>query len=350
MREIWDQVKDWQKDGKTICMATVVKVSGSSLRPEGSKMLLSGDGTIAGSVTGGCVEGAVFEEARGVLKRGTPMLLAYGVSNEQAWDVGLSCGGSVEIFVEALDSAPWKAVTPLLEKTLVTRQAAILFTILIGDSYGSKLLVTQEHETAGTLGSKKLDEKALSSIEGDWATRQPAQLMIEHGAEKILVFADVILPPPRLIIVGASHIAIPLVALAHTLEYYTIVLDARSAFATRERFPHADEMIVDWPADALEKLNVDASTCVVCLSHDDKLDNPTLLYAIRSRARYIGALGSRVTHAKRLGALRKEGATAEELARIHAPVGLKISARQPAEIALSIMAEIIATAHNAALG
>lgn len=343
MRDIWTDLRKWHGEGKSIALATVVKVSGSSLRPEGSKMLMSSDGALSGSVTGGCVEGAVFEEASAVLKTGVPRLLSYGVSNEQAWEVGLSCGGSVEIFVEALDTTAWQAVNDGIEKCLSQNKLAALATVITGNSLGSKLLLLKDGTATGSLGSTPLDWELQAALPDNWATHLPMQVTMPSGE---IVFVDFLVPPPRLVIIGASHIAIPLVSLAKTLDYHTIVVDARSAFATRERFPHADELIVDWPADVLKQLNLDAATCVVCLSHDDKLDNPSLLYAINSEARYIGALGSSSTHARRLAALREEGAAEEQLQRIHAPIGLKIGGRTPAEIALSIMSEIIATAHN----
>jgi len=343
MREIWQVVQQWQAEKQQVALATVVQVTGSSLRPEGSKLVISSGGAIHGSVTGGCVEGAVFEEAREVLKDGAPRLLSYGVTNQQAWDVGLSCGGSVEILVEAMDTPDWQAVLPPLARVLAENQLAALLTIIRGDDVGKKMLVLPDGQTHGSLGNKELDQEAIGNLPENWATRLPLQITLKNGEE---LFADFIVPPPRLVIIGASHIAIPLVALANTLQFHTIVVDARSAFATRERFPHAHELIVGWPADVLQQLKLDAATCVVALSHDDKLDNPALLFAITSPARYIGALGSRTTNAKRLEDLRAEGAKEQDLKRIHAPVGLKIGARQPEEIALSIMAEIVATAHG----
>jgi xanthine dehydrogenase accessory factor len=343
MREIWHELKKWRAERKKAALATVIKVSGSSLRPEGSKMLLSSDGSISGSVTGGCVEGAVFEETHAVLKSGVPKLLAYGVSNEQAWEVGLSCGGSVEIFVESVDTPAWQMVEEKLADALENNRLSVIATVIKGTGLSRKVFISKERSITGTLGSAKLDQELVAALPENWATHQPFPHTLSDGE---VVFIDFIVPVPRLIIIGASHIAIPLVALANTLDFQTIVVDARSAFATRERFPHADELIVGWPTKELEKLNIDAATCVVCLSHDDKQDNPSLLYAVNSDARYIGALGSRVTTAKRMTELREEGATEEQLARIHAPIGLKIGSRSPAEIALSIMAEIVATAHD----
>jgi len=343
MREVWNEMKKWRAEGKNAALATVTKVSGSSLRPEGSKMLLSSDGSISGSVTGGCVEGAVFDETRAVLKTGVPKLLSYGVTNEQAWEVGLSCGGSVEIFVESVDTPAWQIINEQLANALDQNHLSVVATIIKGAGLGRKIFLDKDRSTTGTLGSPELDGELIRALPENWATHQPFAFTLSNGE---IVFIDFIVPLPRLVIIGASHIAIPLVALANTLDYQTIVVDARSAFATRERFPHADELIVGWPTEVLKKLNLDAATCVVCLSHDDKQDNPALLYAINSEARYIGALGSRVTTANRMTTLREEGATEEQLARIHAPIGLKIGSRSPAEIALSIMAEIVANSHD----
>lgn len=346
MREIWNDIEKWQRSGKLATLATVVFVGGSSLRPAGSKMAISSSGEISGSVTGGCVEGAVFEEAKGIVKTGMPRLVSYGVSNEQAWEVGLSCGGSVRIFIESMTSTPWKAILPALQEAIEHNQAVALATVTSGSGLGNKMLLRKDGSQVGDLGEKALTNDVSSHIVSNWVVRDAHEMTCQTTSGTSTVFVESILPLPRLIIVGASHIAIPLVTLAKALDFYTIVLDARSAFATRERFPHADELIVDWPAESMQKLSPDASTCVVCLSHDEKLDNPALIEALGSDARYIGALGSKVTHAKRLDALREEGVSEEQLKRIHAPVGLKIGAKQPAEIALSIMAEIIAAQHG----
>jgi xanthine dehydrogenase accessory factor len=346
MREIWNDLEKWRLAGKTAALATVVYVSGSSLRPAGSKMAISSFGEISGSVTGGCVEGAIFEEAKTVVKTGIPKLAAYGVTNEQAWEVGLSCGGSVRIFVESMTTAPWKAILPELRECMQGNQLAALITVISGVGLGNKLLLKKDNSRTGSLGDEKLTSDVISQIPSDWATRDSLEMSIPTASGEVTVFVDFIVPPPRLIIVGASHIAIPLVTLAKALDYHTIVIDARSAFATRERFPHADELIVDWPSEAMNRLHIDAATCVVCLSHDDKQDTPALQAAINSDARYIGVLGSKATQAKRLEALREEGASESQLQRIHGPVGLKLGAKQPAEIAVSIIAEIIATQHG----
>lgn len=348
MREIWNDVEKWNQTGKTAILATVVYVSGSSLRPAGSKMVISSTGEISGSVTGGCVEGAIFEEAKNVAKTGIPRLVSYGVSNEQAWEVGLSCGGAVRIFVESMTTPAWNAIKSEIQNCIQQKKLAALATIISGNGIGNKMLLSREGQKTGSLGDAQLNDQFISNLPSDWTAQDAYEMTLKSDSGEVVIFVDFIIPPPRLIIVGASHIAIPLVSLAKTLGFYTIVIDARSAFATRERFPHADELIVDWPAEALKKLHLDAATCMVCLSHDDKLDNPALMEALDSEARYIGALGSKTTHAKRLEALREEGADETKFKRIHAPVGLKLGGKQPAEIAVAIMAEIVAAQHGIA--
>jgi xanthine dehydrogenase accessory factor len=346
MREIWNDVENWRMSGKSATLATVVSVSGSSLRPAGSKLVISSTGQISGSVTGGCVEGAVFDEAKAVVKTETPRLVAYGVSDAQAWEVGLSCGGSVRIFIETMTSSPWQLILPALRECMQNKTLAALATIINGEGLGNKMLIMPDGSRVGTLGASNFDNEFISSLPSNWATHDPFELTCATTSGECTVFIDFIVPPPRLIIVGASHIAIPLVELARALDFYTVVVDARSAFATRERFPNANELIVDWPAETLKKLRIDAATCLVCLSHDDKQDIPALMVAIESQARYIGALGSKTTNTKRFEAMREEGADENKFSRIHAPVGLKIGGKTPAEIALSIMAEIVATQHG----
>lgn len=351
MREIWNEIEKWAGTGIPSALATVVKVQGSSLRQQGSKMAVSAAGEIAGSVTGGCVEGAVFEEAQAVMQSGLPRRLSYGVPDAAAWEVGLACGGSIEIFVEALASQPWQAVAPAVRACLEQSRLAALATVVAGPGLGHKCLLWAEDariDPVGDLGQPALNQGLADSLPAHWTAADPMLISLPTPAGEAQVFVDFITPPPRLVIVGAVHIAIPLVALAKTLNFHTIVVDARAAFATRQRFPHADELIVAWPSEALAALKPDPSTCVVCLSHDEKLDNPALQAALASPAGYVGALGSRLTHAKRLQALRSEGVAEDRLQRIHAPIGLDLGARQPEEIALAILAEIMAERHASA--
>lgn len=221
-------------------------------------------------------------------------------------------------------------------------------TVIRGAGLGGKLLLWPNGATMGSLGSPQLDETVRKRMMEQLATQQAERFTLPWAGETLEIFVDVHAPPPKLVIVGAVHMAIPLVTFGKALGSYTVVLDARSAFATPERFAHADRLLIQWPADALPTLGIDESTCVVVLTHDEKIDNPALAFAVRSPARYIGALGSKKTHARRVAALHELGVTDAEIARIHAPIGLDIGARRPEEIAVSIIAQIVAVVNGAA--
>jgi xanthine dehydrogenase accessory factor len=238
-----------------------------------------------------------------------------------------------------------------LKNCLAERQLVALATVIAGPGLGNKLLVWPDGRTRGDLGGEALNRGAAGRAVRLMRTSQvPERAAFETDSGAAQVFIDVHPPPPRLVIVGAVHIAIPLVTYARTLGFHTTVVDARSAFATEDRFRHADELIVAWPDRALEGLSLDAGSYVVVLSHDEKLDNPALHVALNSPARYIGALGSRKTHAKRVRALKEMGVADEQLARIHAPIGLNLGAQTPEEIALAIMAEILAAQRGVGQG
>jgi xanthine dehydrogenase accessory factor len=305
-------------------------------------MACTSAGDIAGSVSGGCIEGAVYEEAQKVMKHGQPRLLEYGVADESAWEIGLACGGTIQVWVESL--AP--EVYTTLKQCLDAAQLVALATIIAGTGLGSKLLIWPGGRTQGDLGSAELTERVVRYAADRLAAHDPGRATFEVENELVDVFVEVFPPLPRLIIVGAVHIAIPLVTFAKTLGFHTVVLDARSAFATRERFPHADEMIVEWPSTAMSRLSLDEATYIVVVSHDDKLDIPALQAALASPARYIGILGSTTSHAKRVQCLKQLGIADQQLARIHAPIGLDVGAGGPEEIALSIMAEVVAVRHG----
>lgn len=233
-----------------------------------------------------------------------------------------------------------------LRQAIEQEQLVALATIIQGVDIGHKLLLWPDGRTVGTLGSAELEQQVMHHATDLFARLIPGRESFTTEHETVEVFFEMFPPPPKLIIVGAVHIAIPLVTFAKLLGYRTIVIDARAIFATPERFGHADELIVQWPDDALNRLNIDEATCIVTLTHDEKLDNPALSIAVRSNARYIGALGARSTHAKRVAFLRDIGHTEAEIARIHAPIGLNIGARGPEEIAVSIIAEMVGNRHG----
>lgn len=218
----------------------------------------------------------------------------------------------------------------------------MLATVVNGLGVGNKLLIWPDGRIQGSLGAGELDEQVQRHGAELFSEQQSDRASFTVSGEAIDVFFDLHLPRSKLIIIGAVHIAIPLTTFANALEFHTIVIDPRQMFATRERFPHTDELLVEWPDDALAEIPLNETTYIVALTHDDKLDNPALKLAIESKARYIGALGARSTHAKRLTALKAMGATEEQLARIQAPIGLNIGAVGPTEIAVAIIAEIVA--------
>jgi xanthine dehydrogenase accessory factor len=343
MREVIEAIETWRREGKPVAIATNVKRDGTSLRPLGAKMAMTTGMEIAGSVTGGCIEGEVYEQAQAVIQSGTPKLLQYGITDEETpWEVGLSCGSSLEVFVESLDSPQWCALYPTLKTCLDENQFVAVGTVIAGEGLGNKMLILPDGRTLGNLGSASLDADAAA-----WAREQ---MRVQESGWRSFgaadVFMDVLPPPSRLIIVGAVHIAVPLVTLAKTLEYRTIIIDPRQAFATPERFPHADELITAWPSDALEKLRPDENTYVVVISHDEKLDNPALKVALTSPARYVGVLGARKNIGKRFESLRELGVTDEQLTRLQAPIGMRLGAVSPQEIALSILAAMVTAKHG----
>ncbi len=348
MREIAADVRRWRQQGKPVAVATVAQVYGSGLRPLGAKLACTADGDISGSVSGGCIEGAVYEEAQEVLAGGPARLLEYGVADESAWQVGLACGGTIKVWVEALDTGIHDRLTACLEAGDLVAQSTVLSGPIA--QLGRKLLVWPDGQVEGGLGAAALDAQVEAFTAGRLVAGETGRTTVELAGEPVEILTEVYAPPPRLIVVGAVHIAIPLVAMAATLGYHTVVVDARAAFATRERFPHAAELIVRWPATALAELGLDRSSYVVVMTHDDKIDVPALQLAVGSRARYIGVLGSVGHHAQRVAALGRLGVSQEQVQRIHAPIGLRLGAVGPDEIALSVLAQMVAVRRGAALG
>jgi xanthine dehydrogenase accessory factor len=347
MREVFTEVGAWRKDGKAVAIATNVMRDGASLRPLGAKMAMTTQQDIAGSVTGGCIEGVVYEEAQGVLKTGEPKLLHYGVVSEQnPWDAGLSCGNSLDVFVETLDSPAWQEIYPALKTCLELGQMAAVATVISGPGLGNKLMLWPDGRRLGDLGDVGLNTQAVAWMLKQMAAQETTWASFDVADEKAVVFVDVFTPVSRLVVIGAVHIAMPLVELAKTLGFKTIVIDPRTAFATRERFPQVDELITEWPSTALENWRPDEGTYIAAISHDEKLDNPALAIALKSPARYVGVLGTRKNIGKRLAALREMGLTEKQLGRLRAPIGTNIGAILPDEIALSVLAEIVAAKHG----
>ena len=342
MRDILPDLNNWSlDDDQSIALATVIETWGSSPRRAGAKMAITPDGRITGSVSGGCVEGAVFDAGVQVLNSNTPQLLHFGVADETAWEVGLACGGSIDIFVKPLDKEFFRS----LRSVLVEERAAVVLTVVRGpnDLLGREMLIKEDGNVIGSI-REDLDERAMRLAKETLLLGSSRRAKLNEDIE---VFIEVILPPPTLIVVGGVHITIALVSLAKTLGYRTIVVDPRSAFGSQERFPYVDQLIQSWPEEAFQEIPLTRSTAIAMLTHDPKLDDPALKIALPGPAFYVGALGSKTTQAKRRQRLLDEGVTEAQLDRLHGPIGLKIGAGTPEEIAMSIMAEIVAARNNA---
>jgi xanthine dehydrogenase accessory factor len=301
--EAYEAVRRWRNRGQAVALATVVATRRSAPRPLGSKLAISEAGELAGSVSGGCVESDVAVNALEVLETGKPKLLSYGIPDADAWEVGLPCGGEIDVFLERFEGELPDPDTP-----------QIVFTVVDGDRVGERW-VSQDGEVTRT------------------------QLLERDGEQ---VFAEVLGPPPRLLVFGAVDLAEELCRAAKGLGWRTVVTDARARFATAERVPSADELVVAWPEEALERLVPDERTAVVVLTHEDRWDVPALAGALGTPAFYVGALGSRRTQERRREQLLETGISEERLARLCGPAGLDLGAGTPAETALSILAEIIA--------
>jgi len=318
---------DWLAEGRGVALATVIQTWGSAPQPVGSQLLIDADGNFLGSVSGGCVEAEIITEAADVIATGEPKALEYGVEDDKAWSVGLACGGAIRIFVEKVGTAGHAAggVLPLLVGAVQARQRVALVTHLATGAHS----VAKSPGDAGPEVAPALDD----------AFRRGRSVALDGSGGEI--FINVFNPTVRLIVVGAVHVAQPLVPMARALGYDLVIVDPRSAFATAERFGDA-EIVRDWPDEALPGIGLDGRTALLALTHDPKIDDPALIAALGSEAFYIGALGSKKTHAKRVERLLRAGVPAAELARIHAPIGLDIGAQGAAEIAVSIIAEITA--------
>lgn len=335
MRDILPDIEGWIKAGKQIALATVVQTWGSAPRRAGARLAVTSDGQFSGSVSGGCVENAVIEAALASIKTSRPRLLQFGVTDETAWEVGLSCGGSLDIFVQPLDTGFFTALrTGWMSKSdsvhiIVTRSSEHIL--------GREMLVHQDGTVIGTIGRLR-EKKALNLANEILLQRETRRAMIDEETE---VFLEFITPAPTLIAVGGVHIGVALISLAKTLGYRTVVIDPRGSWGNEERFPHVDDLISSWPVEAFQQMEITGSTAVVILTHDPKLDDDALKIALNSQAFYVGALGSKKTNASRRERLLAEGITEQQFARLHAPIGLDINAQTPEEIALAIMAEIV---------
>ena len=337
MRELTDVLARWRAQGESIAMATVIRVDGSAPRGEGAKMLVTRTGRIEGSVSGGCVEGAVAQTAQEVLASGTPVVVRYGINKNMMWDVGLSCGGAIDVFIESLD----RGLAPRFEDD------AVLCTIVAGpDRVGERAQATSRGDgrlqLRGGFGDAALDAQLVEAAQS--GLRSQASRVHTVGAYE--VFVDPQMPQPRLVIVGAVHIATALCEFASRAGFSVTVVDPRERLNNRERFPSAAQLVVGWPQDELGSLRFDDNTYVAVLTHDEKFDDPTLDLVLRGAVRYVGAIGSKKTQSLRRQRLIDAGIPLDAIDALHAPIGLDIGAETPEEIALAILSEMIAAKYR----
>lgn len=333
MLDILDTMNRWLAGEQKVALATVVKTWGSAPRREGSKMAVTAEMAMIGSVSGGCVEGAVVEEAIAGLQDGAPRLLHFGVADDTAWEVGLTCGGSIDIFVEPLDSLWWDALADLAEKD----RFGVTVTLVEGDMIGEKVLL----DAAGNLlyqtpGLASEDIATMQAVAGasnksGLTTMGETRVMVDLQAER-----------PHLILIGGVHVAIPLGTMATQVGFRVSIVDPRAAFASAERFPDVANILHSYPDKALPQLGLDRSTYLAVLTHDPKIDDKALITALPANIPYVGVLSSGRTHKQRVARLIEAGMSDELIAQIRTPIGVDIGASTPEEIAVCILAEIIA--------
>ena len=333
MKDVLQDVTRWSERGDRLATATVVDFKRSAPRPPGSKMAINEHGEVSGQVSGGCVEGAVVAIADDVLRTGEPQLLHFGIADDEAWEVGLPCGGEIDVWVQAFE--PGRRFAEIARDD--GRGAEV--TLLEGARPGAKLLIEPGGVRSGSLGAPELDDEAARVAE--------ELLWAETSARRGSMFIDVLAPSPRLILFGAVDVAASLCSLARDAGWRAYVVDPRARFATPERFPDAEEVIAAWPQEAFERLGgIDPATSIAVLTHDPKLDDAALEIALRSPARFIGAMGSRRAQEARRERLQALGLSDEEMGRLSAPLGLDLGASSGEETALSILAEVVAARHG----
>ena len=345
MRDILPDLDLWLSQGEEIALATVVQVRRSAPRPPGARLCVTRSGRMSGSVSGGCVESDVFERAMQILDSRVPEVASYGIADEMGFEVGLSCGGSIDVLIEPfVPSDEWDTLRQCVE-----RQRPVVHAIGLAPAplLGRKLTWPMEGEPVGSI-SPSLDAHIAEVGDQIFQTGGTKVVTMPWQKEQAQVFVEAFLPSPSLLIIGATHTAITLCRLATEVGFQVTVIDARSALATPERFPDARRLIHAWPEEALADVPLDSYSSLVVLTHDPKFDVPALASALKSQARYIGAQGSRVTHEGRKRQLREQGFSDADLARIRAPIGLDIGSRTPAELALAILAEVLAVQYNKA--
>jgi xanthine dehydrogenase accessory factor len=352
VRDILGQIEKWWDAGETFGLATVVRTFHSAPREPGAAMAVSAGGEVTGSVSGGCVEGAVYELAQQVCQTGQPVLQRYGISDDTALSVGLTCGGIIEIFVEPVSKELFPELGDVAAAIKAAQPVAVATVVAGPGRAGARRVVqavtdgTGPGAERGTLAAgDRLDDAVDDDARGMLA--QGLTAVRHYGAhgerrgDDLSVFVQAFAPPPRMLVFGAIDFAAAVARAGKFLGYHVTVCDARPVFATHARFPDADEVVVDWPHRYLARTPVDERTVITVLTHDPKFDVPVLEVALRTPAGYIGAMGSRRTHEDRLARLREAGLADAELARLRSPIGLDLGARTPEETAVSVAAELI---------
>ncbi|OUD01994.1 XdhC family protein [Streptomyces swartbergensis] len=350
MLDIAEELNRWVEQGRDFAVATVVAVGGSAPRQPGAALAVDAEGTAIGSVSGGCVEGAVYELCEQALRDGETVLERFGYSDDDAFAVGLTCGGVIDILVTPVRAAD--PVRPVVASALTAAargEAAAVARIVSGppELTGRALLVRPDGPCEGGFGGHPELDRTIAAEAGALldAGRTGTLEIGEQGSRcgaPLTILVESSVPPPRMIVFGAIDFASALVRVGKFLGYHVTVCDARPVFATRARFPEADEIVVEWPHQYLERTDVDARTVLCVLTHDAKFDVPLLKLALRLPVAYVGAMGSRRTHLDRNARLREVGVTELELSRLRSPIGLDLGARTPEETALSIASEIVA--------
>jgi xanthine dehydrogenase accessory factor len=340
------KITPWWASGETLGLATVVRTFRSAPREPGAALAVSPGGEVVGSVSGGCVEGAVYELAGEVCASGAPVLQTYGVSDDEAFSVGLTCGGIIEIFVEAVNKTTFPQLGDIVA-AVESGDPVALATVVAGPGeVGARRVIWPgAGASSGSLGLARLDDAVDDDARGMLAQGLTGirhyGAQGERRADELSVFVQSFAPAPRMLVFGAIDFAAAVAGIGKYLGYHVTVCDARPVFATAARFPDADEVVVDWPHRFLQRTDVDERTVICVLTHDPKFDVPLLEVALRTPAAYIGAMGSRRTHDDRMARLREAGLAEHELSRLRSPIGLDLGARTPEETAVSVAAELI---------
>jgi xanthine dehydrogenase accessory factor len=341
MSELFEHIDKLKQEEAKVAVATLVNTRGTTPRKEGAKMVVGEGGRILGSVTiGGCVDAQVIEESADVLGRNAPRLLELNLGDEEAWEIGLTCGGTIEVFVEPVTLDRPDRALAFYEKARAHAETgghAAVLTRLDAPENGAKLLLLDTGAPEGTLGDPFLDRRFSAEAAEALRTGKSQTLFLEG----VRVFAEVFTPPAILLMVGAGHVSMPLATLGREMGFRTIVIDGRPRFATRERFPHVDDLRIGIPSELVQKVPLIATTALVLLAHDYKYDVPVLRHALATPVGYVGLLGSSRRGAAILNLLREDGVAEEALQRVRVPIGLDLGAQSAPEIALSIMAEIL---------